>query len=170
MRKLLLVVCVLSVIGLIVTGASRKFGQPHVVHSDTQMIGPVGKMIVVIHKDEWPNIWRPSLDYEVMLVGTTDEKGMPMTETVKMEFRGSPRVVLNCVGVLMAPEPMSVCNAPELGLQPPELIKAFRQHLNVYEVIQGELSKQLSETQRQLNRNLRMPDPDPDPTASPIIY
>lgn len=171
MRKLLLVVCALAVIALIVTGSSRKFGRPRVVHRDTQMLGSIGKMVVVIHKDEWPNIWQPSLDYEVTIVGESGPGAMIMTETVKMDFKGTSHVILNCVGIFTPPEPKSVCNSPDLGLQPPSLIKSFREHLDVYQVVYDELAKQLDETKSQLDRTLQTPpDLEPTPTASPTIY
>ena len=160
MRKSVVVALAVTLTAIaLVTGSPRKFGRPQVVFRSTDVQGSIGHVTVVIHKDEWPDVWRPSLEYSATMIGNPDK--------VTMNDDGRSSLILTCYGVLEIPEPRSICRAPApQGIQPPGLIKSFRYHMNVYRVMYQELSRQRDEANRELERVqnlLRQSRPSPSP-------
>ena len=167
MRKSVVVALAVTLTAIaLVTGSPRKFGRPQVVFRSTDVQGSIGHVTVVIHKDEWPDVWRPSLEYSATMIGNPD-KGMLLSESITMDVGGVSHLILTCYGILEFPEPRSICRAPApQGIQPPGLIKSFRYHMNVYRVMYQELSRQRDEANRELERVqnlLRQSRPSPSP-------
>lgn len=159
MRQVLVVVFVFVMAAVAVsTGSPRRFGRPHVVSSATSFGRTLGYVTVNIHKEEWPAIWEPSLDYTATFTLNPEADNELLTESVTTNAGGVSRVILTCVGTFELPEPDSICHAPESpGALLPEQIKFYRRHLNVYQVLYREIARQRDEAARGL-KHAQRPD------------